>query len=64
MGIVITFMGINSLFVKVSKHIALCQWGAECCFAAVSEVHTQRSCKESTLPFYHMINPFECTLWE
>ena len=40
MGIVIVFMGINSLFVKVSKHIALCQWGAECCFAAVSEVHT------------------------
>ena len=39
MGIAITFMGINSLFVKVSKHIAICQWGAECCFSAVSEVH-------------------------
>ena len=40
MGIAITFMGINSPVVKVYNHIALCQWGAECCFSAGSEVHT------------------------
>ena len=36
----ITFIGISSPAVKESECITLCQWGAECRFSAVSEVHT------------------------
>lgn len=40
MRIEITFVGISSHAIKESKWTTVCWFGAQCCFSAVSKIHT------------------------